>query len=174
MPNWIRYISDWTYINQGNNRDYAISYVIAQGMYTPADMQQEALIEDDRPYAATLVWQVKLRQYESDVSTSIALDLGVTGPAALAEYSQKGIHKLIDAQEPKGWDNQIGNEPVFRIESEYLNRCAHYYFYETLGIDTSLYAQAGLGNLRSNTGVGLTLRIGSELGETYAYINPIA
>lgn len=174
MPNWIHAISGWTYINQEGNGNYAISYGIAQGMFTPTDAEKEAPIDDDRPYAGTLIWQVKLRQYETDIATSIALNLGIVGPAALAEYTQELVHQAISASEYKGWDNQIGNEPIFRIESEYLNRFAAYSFTEKIGIDANLYAQAGLGNLKSNAGVGLTLRIGSELSETYAYINPTA
>jgi lipid A 3-O-deacylase len=35
IPQWIRYISDWTFINQGGSKAYALSYGLSQSMYIP-------------------------------------------------------------------------------------------------------------------------------------------
>lgn len=174
MPAWIRAASDWSYINQGNEGQYSISYAILQGMYTPSDLDTEQLLTDDRPYAGVLLWQAKLRQYDDNVATSLALNLGVVGPASLAQQTQGVIHAIIDARDPQGWDNQLENEAVFRIESEYLHRFGQLALTDNVATDVSFYSQAGLGNLRSDAGFGLTFRIGSGLNETYASINPTA
>lgn len=174
MPYWVRAISDWTYINQADKGHYSLSYGIVQAIFTPSVLEEEALISDDRPYAGVLIWQVKLRQFEDDIASSLKLDLGVVGPASLAEQTQSIIHGVIAAKEPQGWDNQLENEPVFRVESEYLYRFAQLDLSDQIATDISLYSQAGIGNLRSDAGFGLTFRVGSGLDETYVCINPTA
>ena len=172
MPAWVRYLSDWTFINQGADKRYAISYGISQLTYTPDELEESALIEDDRPYAGTLLWHGKIRSYGSDRANSLGLVLGVVGPASLAEHSQTFIHELIDVTIPQGWDNQISNEPVFRIEGEHIERFFSYSFSENIAFDTSSYSEAGLGNLRSDIGTGLSMRLGNMLEQSYASINP--
>ena len=172
MPAWIRYISDWTYINQGDDKRYSLSYGISQRMYTPEKLEESALIEDDRPYAGTLLWNTKIRSYADNRANSLGLILGVAGPASLAEQSQTIIHKLIDATTPEGWDNQINNELVFRVEGEHIERFYTHDFSDNLAFDSSSYSQAGLGNLSSDIGTGLTIRLGNMLDQTYANINP--
>ncbi|MCL1048540.1 lipid A deacylase LpxR family protein [Shewanella abyssi] len=174
MPDWVRWSSDWTYINQGGKGNYTLSYAIVQGMFTPSDLETDQLILDDRPYAGVLLWQVKLRQFDNNIATSLMLDVGVVGPASLAEQTQSLIHGVIDAKNPQGWEHQLENEAVFRIESEYLRRFAQLTLSDQIAADLSFYSQAGIGNLRSDAGFGLTFRVGSGLDETYASINPTA
>ncbi len=172
LPEWIRTISQWTYINGSNENNYSIGYGIAQGMYTPSDIEEEDLIVDDRPYAGTLLWRTRIRSYDDKVADSLALTLGMAGPASLAEQSQKIIHKLVDATEPMGWDNQIENEPVFRVDAEHVIRFANFDISGPVEFDSNLYTQAGFGNLRSDAGAGIVCRIGNVLDSSFAYINP--
>lgn len=172
LPSWIAYLSDWTYINQGDSKNYSIAYGVSQGMFTPDDLEESELIEDDRPYAGTLLWHAKIRSYGNNRANSLGLVLGVAGPASLAEQSQTIIHKAIDATTPEGWDNQINNEPVFRVEGEHIERFYDYKFSNNLEFDTSSYSELGVGNLRSDIGTGLTIRLGNMLEQTYSSINP--
>ncbi|MEH6451465.1 MAG: lipid A deacylase LpxR family protein, partial [Psychromonas sp.] len=172
MPNWIRKISEWTYLNDSNNHSFSINYVVAQGMFTPDDLTQEEVIEDDRPYAGTLTWSTRIYSFDNQIANSLGLTLGVVGPASLAEQAQTGIHKLIDATEPQGWDNQLSNEPVFRIDAAHVRRLFDYDLSNSLQFDTNSYSEAGVGNLRSDIGTGLSIRIGNRLSESFAYINP--
>jgi lipid A 3-O-deacylase len=173
LPVRINFISDWTFINQGNKQQYSISYGLSQSMFTPSDISEPELIENDRPYAGTLLWHTKIRQFSNNRANSLGLTLGIAGPASLAEQSQTIIHGAIGATTPEGWDNQINNELVFRIDAEHIERFYDYKFSDTISFDTSSYSEAGIGNLRSDIGTGLTLRIGNLLDETYASINPI-
>lgn len=172
MPNWLRRISDWTFINQADNQQYSIAYGVSQSMYTPDKIEESALIEDDRPYAGTLLWNSKIRSYANNRANSLGLTLGVAGPASLAEQSQTIIHSMIDATTPEGWDNQINNEFVFRIDAEHIERFYQYSFSDDFAFDSSSYSEVGAGNLRSDIGTGLTLRIGNMLDQTYESINP--
>lgn len=174
MPNWLRYISEWTYINQGDSKQYSIAYGISQSMYTPDELEESALIEDDRPYAGTLLWHSKIRSYANNRANSLGLFLGVAGPASLAEQSQTIIHKMIGATTPEGWDNQINNELVFRIEGEHIERFYDYTFSDDFSFDASSYSEIGVGNLRSDIGTGLSMRIGNMLNQTYESINPVS
>lgn len=169
---WIRVISEWTYINGDDKRNYSIGYGLAQGMYTPSDLEKEELILDDRPYAGTLLWKARIRSYGSVVADSLGLTLGVAGPASLAEQSQKVIHKIVGATEPMGWDNQIENEPVFRLDVERIFRMGGFNISGPAEFDVNFYSQAGVGNLRSDAGVGLMFRLGNVLQSSFAYLNP--
>lgn len=173
MPAFLRSIFGWTYVNGQADGTYALDYVVSQGMFTPDDLSAAALLVEDRPYAGTLTWKARLRNYQDNASRSFGLTLGVVGPLSAAEEAQKGIHELIGAEMPNGWHNQIDNEPVFRLDGEYVNRFLAGNWAENLAVDTSLYAQAGLGNLKSNAGLGLVFRLGDELESTYAFVNPL-
>ncbi len=172
IPNWIRAISDWTFINQGDSQQYSISYGLSQSMYTPNDISEPELIENDRPYAGTMLWHSKIRHFANNRANSLGLILGVAGPASLAEQSQTIVHEMIGARTPEGWDNQISNELVFRVEAEHIERFYDHSFTDSTSIDVSSYSEAGFGNLRSDIGTGLTFRVGNLLDETYAAINP--
>jgi len=172
MPNWLNYLSDWTYINKGDNKQYSIEYGVSQRMYTPDDLEKRDIVWGDTPYAGTLLWHTKLRHYGDNRANSLGLTLGIVGPASLAEISQKVIHKAIGATDPKGWDNQIDNEPVFRIEGEHITRFYTHDFAGDTSFDSSTYSNIGVGNLRSNIGTGIAFRLGNMLDQTYASINP--
>jgi hypothetical protein len=173
MPGWLKAMASRTHVNNFENRKSAVAYGLVQAMYTPEDLSDPDLIEDDRPYAGALVWSSRVRTYDDRVSDSVGLFLGVVGPASLAEQTQKFVHKITDSEEPQGWDNQIGNEPVFRIDTERVFQIA-YKGSARFGFDTNLYADAGLGNLKSNVGAGLVLRLGTGLAESFAFVQPSA
>lgn len=173
MPDWIRAISSWTYLNSGGGKQYSINYSFAQGMYTPGDLEESALIVDDQPYVGTLLWASRIHSYDEQIANSLALTLGIVGPLSLAEQSQTVIHEIIGAREPQGWDNQLHNEPVFRMSAENIIRLYDLSFNKSVEFDANLYSQLGVGNLLSDVGTGLVLRIGNQLDQSYAYINPI-
>lgn len=173
-PSWLQTLFGWTYVNRNAKGTYALDYVVSQGMYTPDNLSASELIEDDRPYAGTLTWKARLRNYADDVSRSVSLTLGVVGPLAGAEQAQKAMHKVLDVEMPNGWEHQLGNEPVLRIEGEYLNRFFAADLGDRVAVDTNFYTQAGLGNLESNAGAGLVIRLGSDLDSTYAFASPLA
>ncbi len=173
MLDWIRFVSDWTYINAGDEKNYAIGYGVVQGMYTPSDLTQEELIEDDRPYAGVLTWQVRMRNFADGVTNAIGLELGIVGPESLADRSQEFIHDITDSTDPQGWDNQLENEPVFRIDGEYINRFATAKLGGNVEVDTNFYTGGGFGNLKSDIGAGFIFRIGSILEHSYPFVNPV-
>ncbi|WP_194945113.1 lipid A deacylase LpxR family protein [Shewanella sp. TC10] len=174
LPNWLDAVYGWSYLNHGHNRNYQISYSVSQRMYTPDDLQQEQLLETDRPYSGTLLWQSTLRSYGNGVADNLSFTAGLVGPASLAEQTQKRVHKIIDAKEPLGWDNQLSNEPVFRIEAQRLYQLAYTPVSDNFEFDTVIHGNASVGNLMSDVGAGVTLRIGNILTGSYAFVSQAA
>jgi lipid A 3-O-deacylase len=91
-------------------------------MCTPTEITEPDLIESDRPYVVRLLWQSKIRHFADKRANSLSLTLGVAGSASLAEQSQTIIDKTLRATTPKGWNNQINNELVFRVVAEHIER----------------------------------------------------
>ena len=51
---------------------------------------------------------------------TVEIDVGMVGPAALGEPIQTKWHQLIGSPQPRGWGNQIPNEPAFLVS--YLHK----------------------------------------------------
>ena len=168
-PAWITSFNSALGLYNKHADQLSIGYGVAQNMYTPNDLEATELIEDDRPYAGTLLWGTRARAYDQKVANSRGLTLGVVGPASMAEQAQTLIHDLTGGIEPMGWDNQVSNEPVFRIDAEHLRRL---YSSGNDKFDLISYSTAGVGNLRSDIGTGLILRFGDALASSYAYVDP--
>lgn len=87
-------------------------FTLGQNLYSPSDITEREPAEGDRPYAGWLYGSVGMATLTADRIDELELTLGVVGPAALGEQTQKFIHSHItDSPSPKGWSNQLDNEP---------------------------------------------------------------
>ena len=134
------------YISTVPNKKRAIANMFFQRMQTPMDITGKDFIPDDLPYAGLVAWQGTAYSWDAHVSDQMSLYLGWVGPATLAEQSQKEIHQIVGADDPKGWRYQLDNEPVVKIElqrtwSIYRNESKRFQFY-IVGL-----GGVGLGNL---------------------------
>ncbi|WP_250656268.1 lipid A deacylase LpxR family protein [Alkalimarinus coralli] len=145
----------------------AISYQLAQTIYTPSNIDTSDLILDDRPYAGLLFGAVNLYRFDAKKSSRYELLLGIAGPGSGAEYVQRYIHDIIGTVDPSGWHHQIGNEVVIRAGYEQLWRLYQYSF--TNGIEYDLLSAADIraGNLSSDIGGGMTIRVGEGLSNSF-------
>ncbi|WP_143247494.1 lipid A deacylase LpxR family protein [Agaribacterium haliotis] len=170
-PRWLKQFNSALGLYHKSDLKLATGYAVAQGMYTPDDIEDPELIEDDRPYAGSLLWKSQSRAYGKTRSNSRGLVLGIVGPAAMAEQAQTFIHDITNGTKPMGWDNQIANEAVFRVDAEHIRRL---FATQSTGLNADIisYSLAGLGNLRSDVGTGLVFRLGDALGSNYAYVDP--
>lgn len=125
---------------KGMQRNLAIS--LGQNIYTPEDTDTRELIEDDRPYAGVTYVAVALHRKNEIVLDTLELNLGIVGPASLAEDSQRYVHEITGSSIPRGWDNQLQNEFGFALTSQRSYRIA------SDGVETSwgwdLIPHAGL------------------------------
>ncbi len=86
-------------------------YSVGQNLYTPSDIRARTPDADDRPYAAFLYGSIGSSTVTDNQIDDVELTLGVVGPAALGEQTQKFVHKHVDSPDPKGWNSQLKNEP---------------------------------------------------------------
>ena len=143
-------------------------YSIGQNLYTPADITQADQPENDRPWAGFLYGSIGLatltqNQNVPDHIDELEFTLGIVGPEALGEDTQKFVHKNIShSPDPKGWDNQLKFEPVFALSWQ---RRIPYALAQSFGpIHTRIEPNfsVSLGTLRTFAGAGAMLVIGSS------------
>jgi hypothetical protein len=150
-----------------------LGYAVGQNIYTPANILTKAIQRDDRPYAGWLYvsailqrrgWSLGDKLTEED----LALDLGVIGPWALSGEAQEWVHEIRGFKTPKGWDNQIQNEPGIRLK---YSRAARVWQYDNDGFAADFTPRAGvsLGNIDTSARAGGTIRVGYNLPDDFGY-----
>lgn len=167
LPDWLAYVAQKSYLSTQQDKRYSISYSVAHLLQTAIEISVEELIEEDAPYVGMLAWKGKLSAYDQLMIDQLSFTLGMVGPAAGAEFVQEVTHAVIGASAPRGWDNQIGNEPVFRVQAERLWRIYDNTLADT-EFDVITGVNGGIGNLRSNIAAGVGLRWGQDLQSNFS------
>lgn len=141
-------------------------FTLGQNLYTPSDIQTSAPQDGDRPYAAWLYGSIGMATLTEDHVDDVELTLGVVGPEALGEQTQKFIHTHItDSPTPKGWKNQLEFEPgVILSWQRRWPRGPNGDWSVDFGDDFRLNAEpnfnVSLGNVYTYAGTGLMLTFG--------------
>jgi hypothetical protein len=174
LPGWLHYLSKNLYISTMPGKQRAVSYMIGQLMQTPSDITTPTLIANEAPYAGLLFWTANLHAFDERVADRLSLTLGVVGPLSGAEQAQKWIHDVIGSDEPKGWDNQIENEPVFQVSAERLLRLAKFRTDKTVGMDVIGIGSGAVGTIESYLAVGVGTRLGRGLDRSFPEANFMA
>ncbi len=127
--------------------------IAVQNMYTPTNPDTVHVLGDDRPFAAylylghtknTLSKERRYRQYSEII-------LGLLGPGSLGGFVQGQIHNI----EPVGWQNQIQNDLVLNYTVMFEMGVYNQGFF-----DLNAFADAQIGTLYDNLGVGMRMRAG--------------
>lgn len=156
---------------------YNAGLVLGQQMYTPEDLHSTTVVTGDRPYAGWLYAGVILQRHGETPSAaipvmdSLELDLGIIGPASLAAEAQRTVHRYRFPDDiPKGWGNQLKNEPGFVLKGARLWRLApsgdmarH--------LDFIPYVGASGGNVQTFGDLGATFRVGWNLPADFGVPN---
>ena len=142
------------------NKTTSIYWSVGQNLYTPEDISAVAQNPDDRPWAGFLYASAGLATITDNHVDEIEASVGVIGPAALGEQTQKLVHKIVNSPTPRGWDNQLENEPGLILS--WNRRFPSRYSFETLGLNASAEPHFGatIGNVYTyaNSGVSFRLR----------------
>jgi len=143
-----------------------ISIAYANQMYNPSDINETALIEDDRPYAGYSYIEVGLHQSTKNNLDSLTVELGVIGPSSGMESLQNSIHDKIDANHANGWDNQLKDEYIFQLN--YMHKWRQVYD-DIANLNSVLvpYLGAELGNKSTKISAGALYRIGLNIPSDY-------
>ena len=139
-----------------------VGLALGQNIYTPEHIQARELLKDERPYAGWLYLSMALHSKTYKRLRTLEAAIGVVGPSSLAEESQKNVHRLIDTDDPEGWDNQLDDELGILITLEETLRLARGRFW---GLDWDFIPRLGgaLGNVETYIDLGFSARIGHHV-----------
>ncbi len=145
------------------HRQFNLGFAVGQMMFTPNDTQSVALVADDRPYAGWLYGALAFVSKTDRVADTLEIQLGVIGPSSLAEDAQKFVHDVRDLPLPRGWDNQLDDEPGLVIYYERKWRLARAELVGKLGYDFIGHAGLAVGNVYDYVAAGGEARFGWRL-----------
>ncbi len=83
---------------------------LGQRIYTPR-RDAPTPIRGERLYGAWLYAGGGVARESARGLRSLEVELGVTGPPALGEPVQNGVHRLTGSERQEGWAHQVGFEP---------------------------------------------------------------
>jgi hypothetical protein len=143
------------------------SFALGQSIYTPDDITLRNPPAEDRPYAGWLYGSIGLVAETGTRLDQLQLQVGVVGPASLAEQIQTTVHEIVGADKPRGWDTQLGNEPG--VVLTYQRSWRAFVSGELLGFsfDATPHIGGALGNVFTYANTGATLRLGWNLPNDY-------
>lgn len=148
-----------------------------QSIFTPEDITANPAPPDQHPYAGWLYMQVMVGAEEDRPGNleptyldTYELELGLTGPSAMGEEAQRGIHQWLGAPDPQGWDSQLHDEVAFAVSFDRRWRPPWAQLStDVAGLEFDLTPNAGvtLGTLRTEARVGVAARVGWRLDNDY-------
>lgn len=141
--------------NRGNLQ---FGLFLGQNLYTPKRITVAEPQPLDRPWAAWLYVGGVVQNVEGNRLQTVELDLGMVGPAALGKLVQTEWHKLVDADEPRGWDNQLRNEPGVLIAYMQKQR-----YGATSGFQVVPHFGVTIGNVMTLARAGGIVRLGHNM-----------
>jgi hypothetical protein len=180
---WIKDLADKIpyFVRKEDDADIRVNLSLGQSIFTPDDITISAPQPKDRPYAGWLYAGAGVisRGVDDDVEHRLGikrleLDIGVIGSLALARESQTAVHSAFGFRKPKGWGNQLPNEPDFVFYGERL--WGPYDLLPALTVpvlgelrmDIAPHVGGALGTVFDYAATGLTLRLGTNLHETWS------
>jgi lipid A 3-O-deacylase len=170
LPEWVKAISHATPAFGYDIAAEKWGLAIMQEIYTPENLQTSALLVNDRPYAgwlyttATIQRRGKTRHGGFPVMEHLRLDLGIIGPASLAEETQKSWHGI----EPKGWEHQLRNEPGLNVRYDRAYLFSAWTEGSNWRGDIIPYFDMSAGNVLTYFQLGSTFRLGYHVPNEFA------
>jgi len=146
-----------------NDRAFNLGFAVGQLMFTPGDTQSVQLVEDDRPYAGWLFGGLTLVSKTDRVADTFDVQVGMIGPASLAEDAQRLVHELRGFDVPQGWQNQLSNEPAFLLYYERKWRVFSGQVFSQFGYDLITHAGLAAGTVMDYGAAGAEMRAGWNL-----------
>jgi lipid A 3-O-deacylase len=176
VPGFLRPTRGLTQAITGSDPDFW-GIAFGQSIFTPEDISANPAPPDQHPYAGWLYMQIMVGAEEDRPGNlepryldTYELELGITGPSALGEESQRGIHEFLGAPDPQGWDSQLNDEVAFAVSFDRRWRPPWAQLSTDIGgleFDLTPSAGVSLGTLRTEARVGVAARIGWRLDNDY-------
>lgn len=144
-----------------------IGILLGQHIYTPSDIQDTALRENDRPYAGFLYTGFALHSKTDEILDTAEIVLGIIGSEAKGEFAQNTVHDLRDIPTAKGWHNQLHTEPGLRLSWQRKWRYYEDKLFDFFDYDFIPYTGLTLGNVRTAVHAGGEFRIGYNIPKDF-------
>lgn len=167
-PSWLETLAGHTPFFRRTER-VGVIYSLGQQVFTPQDTSRPDRIVDDRPYAGWLFGSAAVvssiaKGARSDEGNALELMVGIVGPASRADDLQTAIHKRLGNRVPRGWANQLENEPGLVLSYVRKRR----YFSGNLGdaqFEIGPHLAGAVGNVYTYAAAGTMVRYGTNLRE---------
>ncbi|HSQ09776.1 MAG TPA: lipid A deacylase LpxR family protein [Burkholderiaceae bacterium] len=163
---WGEFWSFLPFVGNKGSRTY-VSWSLAQEMHTPDDITNPNPPLDDQPYAGVLYLDSVIYSKKERWAHAWQLRVGVVGPASQAENVQKWLHRVIDSDEPMGWDTQLPDEPIINVGYTGTYLLAQGELGRSASWRVIPVAYAGLGNYFTGVGLGLYGEVGWNLVDAF-------
>ena len=140
---------------------------LGQEIYTPENTRSSRLVVDDRPYAGwafgrvTLFGERQIGASRRRTFDTLAAELGVVGPASLAERMQTQLHRDKGVVVPRGWSHQLHDE--VGADVTYVRGVRWTFGRSRLRQDVAPYVMGTLGTMHDEVGGGVKWRGGGNL-----------
>ena len=159
IPWMHRLIERLPYLNDPENQR-TVSVSLGQNIYTPEDHQRTDVIKDDRPYAGITYVGLGLHSRNPKHMDTFELDIGLVGRHSYAEDCQTWLHKFNHSDYPRGWDNQLHDEPVLNLYLERKWKTLQIRTTRGFGFDVLPHLGLALGNAYTGASLGGEVRFG--------------
>ncbi len=150
-----------------------LSFIMGQNIYTPEDITVRELIPSEQPYAGWLYIGVGLVTVEKNKDLpyleNLELDIGYIGPTSLGDQVQSEWHRVIDVEQPEGWDNQLKDELgiLMNYERKWPKPLNTDNWLFDAELDFTPSVGGALGNVYTYLSVGGMMRFGRDLPNDY-------
>jgi lipid A 3-O-deacylase len=167
VPNWLENTANAIpFFEKEGHKRWGIAF--GQNMYTPNDITIPTNQPDDQPYAGFLYGTATVTSDTGTTLDTFQVTLGVVGPSSFAEDTQRFVHDVVGSEDPRGWDNQLKDEPGLILSYERKWRSAYEASpFSNWQFDVTPTAAANVGNIYTNATVGTIFRFGQDLPDDY-------
>ena len=151
---------------KATDRKFREGWATGSVISTPQNLMEEDLIEDDIPYSGLLAVTNSWVAFNDDRFAGFQYMFGIVGPAARGEFLQKVIHRFFpNSDDPKGWDNQLDNEPILNLTSMWKWKQ-----WNEVSTEGSLNVDVVVGNWATLGDASLEMRFGRKRPRGFLYV----
>lgn len=163
LPAILTDYAEWTPFVNGKDRQRSVGISLGHAIFTPANVDTEELVPDDRPYCGWLFLSLGLHSKNKHVLDIFETTIGVVGPLALGEPVQNNYHNFINVKRAEGWKHELNNEPGLMFTWQRNWRWATQLGSSDWGADIIPHFGATLGNVKTHLNAGGEIRFGYNL-----------
>lgn len=140
------------------NGEQYYGLALEQMGFTPTTLKSDAILYNDRPFAAAVMLKSFLVSTDTTSKTKLIsiLSIGIIGPYAFGKEMQTEIHEWISDEVPHGWQHQIKNDIILNYEIALEKQL--YRFDNLIALHSN--AKLRLGTMNTNISGGLTTTFG--------------